>query len=279
MKEPEALTIFPITGFIADFSAPEHRAFGGFSGLQILADAMSARKGLICMANTAVGERNSYKTKKTVLMAVFCALAYISVFVINIPVYSFLKYEPKDVIIVIGGFLFGPAAALLMSVTVSLIELVTISDTGMIGAVMNVISTAAFVVPAAVIYKKKHTMSGAVIGLITGTAIMVIMMLLWNYLITPIYMETPREVVAGMLPTIFLPFNLLKGSINGTVTLLVYKPLVNALRKTSMLPPSEKTAEIKSKKQLIGIYAAVAFVLVTCVMFVLVINGTVSLGV
>ena len=66
------------------------------------------------MANTAVGERNSYKTKKMVLMAVFCALAYISVFVINIPVYSFLKYEPKDVIIVIGGFLFGPAAALLM---------------------------------------------------------------------------------------------------------------------------------------------------------------------
>lgn len=253
--------------------------FGGFSGLQVLADAIVARKGLIYMANTAVGERNSYKTKKMVLMAVFCALAYISVFVINIPVYSFLKYEPKDVIIVIGGFLFGPAAALLMSVVVSLIELVTISDTGIIGAIMNIISTVAFVVPAAVIYKKKHTMSGAVIGLITGTAVMVVMMLLWNYLITPIYMGTPREVVAGMLPTVFLPFNLLKGFINGTITLLVYKPLVNALRKTSMLPPSEKAAEVKNKKHLIGIYAAVAFVLVTCVMFVLVINGTITLGV
>ena len=45
-----------------------------------------------------------------------------------------------------------------------------------------------------------------------------------------------------------------------------------------MLPPSDKAAEVKNKKHLIGIYAAVAFVLVTCVMFVLVINGTITLG-
>lgn len=230
------------------------------------------------MANTAIGERDSYKTRKMVIMAVFCALAYISVFIIRVPVVSFLSYEPKDVIIVTGGFLFGPAAALLISVVVSIIELITISDTGIIGAVMNVISTAAFAVPAAFIYKKKRTMSGAVLGLISGTVLMVIMMLLWNYLITPIYMKTPREVVAAMLPTVFLPFNLLKGFINSTLTLLLYKPLVTALRKASLIPPSDGEAAVKGKRQLIGIYAAVAFVLVTCVMFVLVLNGTISLG-
>lgn len=230
------------------------------------------------MANTAIGERDSYKTRKMVIMAVFCALAYISVFVIRIPVVSFLSYEPKDVIIVTGGFLFGPAAAALISLVVSLIELVTISDTGIIGAVMNVISTCAFVVPAAFIYKKSRTMKGAVLGLLCGILLMTVMMLLWNYLITPLYMGVPRDAVVAMLPTVFLPFNLLKGFINGTLTLLIYKPLVNALRKGSMLPPSESEAAVNSKRQLIGMYAAVAFVLVTCVMFVLVLNGTLTFG-
>ena len=91
-------------------------------------------------------------------------------------------------------------------------------------------------------------------------------------------MGVPREAVVGMLPTVFLPFNLLKGFINGTLTLLIYKPLVNAMRKGSMLPPSENEAAVSSKRQLIGMYAAVAFVLVTCVMFVLVLNGTLTFG-
>ena len=47
-------------------------------------------------------------------------------------------------------------------------------------------------------------------------------MLLWNYLITPLYMVgTTRSMVAAMLPTVFLPFNLVKGGLNMALILLI----------------------------------------------------------
>jgi riboflavin transporter FmnP len=63
---------------------------------------------------------------------------------VRIPVVLFLKYEPKDVVITIGGFLLGPMASLIISALVSLIEMFTISDTGPIGCLMNLLSTCSF---------------------------------------------------------------------------------------------------------------------------------------
>lgn len=81
----------------------------------------------------------------------------------------------------------GPLTSCIVSVIVSLIEMVTISENGILGFVMNVISTCSFACTASFIYRKRHTLSGAVIGLSAGSIAMVLMMLLWNYLITPLY--------------------------------------------------------------------------------------------
>jgi len=89
-------------------------------------------------------------------MAMLCALAFVAVVAIRIPLIPmlpFLEYEPKDIIILTGGFLFGPMSAALISVIVSFIEMFTISSTGIIGLIMNVLSTVAFVCPAAYLYK------------------------------------------------------------------------------------------------------------------------------
>jgi len=77
-----------------------------------------------------------------------------------------------------------------------------------------------------------------VIALVSGVLAMTAVMLLWNYLITPIYQKVPREVVIEMLPTVFLPFNLVKGGLNMGAILLVYKPVVTAMRKAGLIPPS-----------------------------------------
>ena len=111
------------------------------------------------------------KTKKLVTMAMLCALSYVVMFVGRfplVPAVGFLTYDPKDVIIVIGGFLYGPLESFLISLIVSLVEMVTASDTGPIGLIMNILSTCAFACTAAFIYKKLHTIRGAVIGLIGG---------------------------------------------------------------------------------------------------------------
>ena len=69
--------------------------------------------------------QNYTRLRKLAVLAMLSALAYILMYFFRIPVVMFLKYEPKDIIILIGGFLFGPLSALAMSVVVSLVEMVT----------------------------------------------------------------------------------------------------------------------------------------------------------
>ena len=205
-------------------------------------------------------------------LAMITAIAYVLVATIRIPVVLFLKYEPKDVIITIGGFLMGPMAALASSVAVALIEMVTISETGIIGCIMNFLSTCTYACIAAIIYRRNHTQKGAVLALLTGTVTMTATMLLWNYLITPLYMTgTSRSDIAGMLIPVFLPFNLIKAGLNSAITLLLYKPLVTGLRKAGMLPPSQSSGQ--SGKSGVLIFAGL--LLASCVLLVLVFQGVI----
>ncbi|MBQ8852015.1 MAG: ECF transporter S component, partial [Oscillibacter sp.] len=48
--------------------------------------------------------------------------------------------------------------------------------------------------------------------------------------------------IAKLLPTVFLPFNLVKGGLNMAVILLLYKPVVTALRKAHLVPESKGAA-------------------------------------
>lgn len=211
------------------------------------------------------------KTKKMVCIAMLCALAYVIVFVaklVPIGVLSFLKYDPKDVVIAIGGFIFGPLSAFVISVIVSLAELFTISGTGPIGFLMNVISSCSFACVAAAIYKNNRTQKYAVIGLIVGSIASTASMLVWNYLITPLYMETPRTEIVKMLLPIFLPFNLIKTALNSSITLLIYKPFVRMLRKIGIV---NKTGE---KQSVINIKMLVAalFTVLMCVFAIIILN-------
>lgn len=215
------------------------------------------------------------KTKKITMIGMLCAVSYLVMIVGRVPLVpavSFLKYDPKDVIIVIGGFIFGPMVSLLISLIVSVVEMLSVSETGIIGLIMNVIATCSFACVAAFVYKKKHTMSGAILGLGLGTICMTAVMLLWNYFITPIYMGYPREAVAELLLPAFLPFNLIKGGINLGITLLVYKPIVTALRKAHLIHESENTDK---KSTYIGTIVISSFILVSCILFVLVMKGTI----
>lgn len=211
------------------------------------------------------------KTKRITTIAMLAAMAFVMVTFIRIPIVLFLEYEPKDIIITLGGFIWGPLTSFIVSVVVSLIELVTISEDGILGFVMNIISTCSFACTAAFIYKKKRTLSGAVIGLFTGTLLMVVVMLLWNYLIAPIYMGFPREAVAELLVPAFLPFNLIKGGLNAAFTFMLYKPVTTALRKTGYISISDN--EKTPKKKPIGLWILFGIIVITCIILTLSLNG------
>lgn len=173
--------------------------------------------------------------RKITVCAMLCAVAYALVILCRvsiIPSAPFLEYEPKDVIIAVAGFIYGPLYSIIMSLVVSFVEMITISSTGIIGFIMNTISTCAFAGTAALIYKYRKNYKSLIIGLAAGVLLSTASMILWNYLITPLYTMTPREAVAEMLIPVFLPFNLIKNCANSILAVLLYKPLIQILRKT-----------------------------------------------
>ena len=171
------------------------------------------------------------KAKKLTTTAMLCALAYVAAAIARFPIVLFLRYDPKDVIIVIGGLIFGPLTSLVITLIVSVVQMFTVSGTGALGCLMNVISSCSFACPAAWIYQKKSKLSGAALGLLCGWGCQVAVMMLWNYLIAPIYMGYPREEIVKLLLPAFLPFNLIKGGLNMTITMILYQPVVMVLRK------------------------------------------------
>ena len=217
-------------------------------------------------------QNSKFSVKYMTCTAMFVVIAYLAVIAARgIPnVAGFLSYEPKDAVIVIAGLLYGPLTSVLISVIVSFIEMISISSTGPYGFLMNVVSTCAFAVPAAWYYQKHRTQKDAVVGLAFGVVTMAVAMMLWNYIITPYYMGVPRATVEGMMMTVFLPFNLVKGCINAGLTLLLYKPIVGAVRKAHLAEPS-KSAQKGSFSAGFTLFALA--VLVTFVLLFLVMIG------
>ena len=208
-------------------------------------------------------------TKVMVSMAMLTAIAYIVMLMSKLmpSVYGFLDFDFKDVVICISGFTFGPLSAAIISIVVALIEMISISTTGPWGFLMNALATCSFCCTASFVYKKMHTKKGAVLGLSLGVVCLVAVMLLWNYLITPIYQGMPREAIVELLLPVFLPFNLAKGGMNMAATLLLYAPVVTALRKAGVVPPSQSS---QGKKLNAGFILFSFALLATFVVFALV---------
>ncbi len=221
---------------------------------------------------TTASSVSRWNAQTLTIAAMFCALAYVAALVGRIPLMPaapFLDYDPKDVIIVLGGLILGPMPALLIAAVAALLEWFTFSTTGPIGFLMNFLSSGAFAFTASLIYQKKKTLAGAVIGLVSGVVAMAVVMLIWNYIATPLYMNVDRATVARMLPTVFLPFNLLKGGINAALSFLLYRPVLRVLKAARLMP---KSAHSGKQTYVVPLLVAV-LVLVSCVLVVLSMNG------
>ncbi len=178
--------------------------------------------------------RQTLDIKKIVSIAMFAALSYAVTFVFHIKV-DFLTFDAKDAVLVMCGFIYGPIAALAASLIPATIELITISSTGFWGFLMNFASSAAFSVTAALIYKFKRSLNGAIIGLYSSVAVTTAVMLLLNVLVTPVYMGVPRDVVIDLIPSLLLPFNFAKALMNAAIAMLIYKPISVALKRARII--------------------------------------------
>ena len=176
--------------------------------------------------------RSNFNTSTLVKMALMTALSLVMLLIrIPFPPAPFLVYDPADIPIYITAFAFGPVAGLAVTFVVSFIQAFLMGGDGIYGFLMHFIATGAFAVIAGAIYKRNKTRKTAIVSIIVGILVMTAIMCAMNLVITPIYMGAPRSAVAAMIVPIVLPFNLLKGGLNGAVTFVLYKRISGFLHR------------------------------------------------
>ena len=174
-------------------------------------------------------------------IAVLTALASI-LFLIEIPVVAFYKLDLSNLPVLLGAFSMGPVPGLIILLLKSLIGMLH-SSSMYVGELADFIMGAAFVLPAALIYRRHKTRNTALIGMAVGTVVMIVVAVLVNWkIMIPFYMTAygmPMEAVVGMatkavpfvdtewklLLCVTAPFNLLKGVVLSSLTLVLYKHL------------------------------------------------------
>lgn len=212
------------------------------------------------------------RIKKISVTAMLCALAFLSVFVFRIKV-QFLTYDVKDAVLAVTSLLFGPVYGVASAAVVSLLEFWTVSDTGVYGLIMNFASSGTFALTCGLIYHFRRTYGGAVIAVLSSVFSVTGVMVLMNLWITPIFMGAPREAVVQMIPTLLLPFNLLKAGLNAAITLAIYKPFATALRKTRLLPAAGDASYRLNKRSVVTIVLSVTAAAALLATMLLVMNG------
>ena len=162
---------------------------------------------------------------------------------------SFYEIDFSEVPVLIGCFTMGPLAGAIIELLKILLNFaINWTATAGVGEVANFLIGCAFVIPAAVIYKKKRTRTGAIIGMVTGTLFMTFIGCFLNaFVLLPTYAKAfgmPIDALVGMgtavnshitsLTTFVIfavaPFNLLKGFLVSLIVFLIYKKISPILK-------------------------------------------------
>lgn len=79
---------------------------------------------------------------------------------------------------------------------------------------------------------------------------------------------TTREQITSMLLPVFFPFNLFKGIMNMGITLLLYKPVVTALRRAKIIS-SQSNDETEMKKMINPTTVVISLVLIASAVLII----------
>ncbi len=175
----------------------------------------------------------SKKTSLIAKMAIMAAISCVLVLLIRIPFppAPFLVYDPADVPIYISTFAFGPISGMLITITVSFIQAFFLMGDSWYGFIMHIASTGTYVIIAGLIYSRNKNKKTAILALCVGMIATTAAMCVANYFVTPAFLGTPREAVVEMLIPIIIPFNMIKGTINGVITYILYKRISSLFTK------------------------------------------------
>ncbi|NLG37248.1 MAG: ECF transporter S component [Clostridiales bacterium] len=192
-------------------------------------------------------ERGWFTTRAMTVIAILAALSSVLFYFPEFPVPfmpGWMKLDLSNLPAMIGTFALGPWAGLIIVTVKDLVGL-THSTSGGIGELADFVMSAAFVIPAGLLYWHGKNRRGALMGMAAGTAVMIAAGSLTNYyVLIPAFaalmgvsVDEILVAAAAAVPIaesltlgtymlwVVVPFNLFKGALISLVTLLIYKPL------------------------------------------------------
>lgn len=180
-------------------------------------------------SKTPTNNSNIWSTRQLVTMALMCAIGTLLSFIEFplLPGVTWLKFDASNMPAMVAGFAYGPAGGVAVGIVTAIIHGLLMAD--FTGALMNILVVTCFVLPAALIYKKKRTYKFAIIGLVFSIIAGVIGSIIGNLLLTPSWLGVPFDAVVALIIPVLIPFNLLKGLLNSVITLIVYKSISNII--------------------------------------------------
>lgn len=190
----------------------------------------SGADGIVRMEETeGISMNNAIDSKKIALTALFTAASLVLSFV-QIPLFPaapWLMYDPSGIACLIAAMAFGPKVGAVVAI-VSWLPRVFLDP---FGAPMGMLSTCAFIVPAALIYRSRNrSRSSALAGMLAGAALSIALSCAMNLVVTPLYTAISVEQVAAMIIPILLPFNFLKMVVNVIAGQVLLTPCMNVLK-------------------------------------------------
>lgn len=213
-------------------NAPAGSAFAGAA-----AKAATAKKGAEQDVPADRRHGRAYFTASRIAkIALLSALAYVVTF-LEFPVFpavSFLKLDFANVFILLGGFMYGPVAAVVISAVKELLSLIDTQTIG-VGEVANFLLTLSFVLVPTIVYRFKKGLPTVTLTLAAGCVLQIAASLVVNrYINFPLYEAflpfSAAEAFAQWWWYIIL-FNLIKCAAVSLVTLLLYKRISWLLNK------------------------------------------------
>lgn len=155
------------------------------------------------------------------------------------PAHSYLTYDASEVPALVASFALGPAAGMAVVVLKDLLHgLAHFRPTELVGLPINAIAGCTLAGVAGAVYRARRKKSVAVVALALAVVSMTLVMIPCNLVLLPLFQRlffpnsTPAqpEQVMQLLLTVFIPFNLLKGTLTSVITFLVYKRVSPTLK-------------------------------------------------
>ena len=161
----------------------------------------------------------------------------------------FMDFDLSGLVEVIGGFILGPQAAVLIILIKLLVKLALMgTNTMFTGELSNFILSCSYAVTAAWIYRHNKSRRSGELGMAAGTVLCSLMAVATNLLvIIPFYvslfgmkMEDIIAMCGAVNPLMkntltlalfgIIPFNLIKCGISSVITVLVYKRISKTIK-------------------------------------------------